>query len=489
MSRQHDKRYKNGGAGGSMQVVAGLLDDVNTSGRAEVGSQPNRPKQASLDRGGARFEHSGDRKRPIRASDMVKLRPATSLQMCGRASSTDDQEPYSPRPSASASGRRHRNAVNKRLRHDGKERIVDDPFSSSDAGDSVADRVSRPWSQLNGCRDGNHGYQPGNYCSRCGEYLSRSNSELDSESLCSDQLSSGEVSGQTAQSHRASCEQSRTVPREVLDKSELKRNTPLSAKPVRSLAPCPEESEPEECLETISCHAPPTNHERRPDFTERRGMLATIWSIMGYNYDQFSYGSLGTELRTISANPKQTQELNCKDSEFEIMNRIDLDLYTFLYAHKKISSEYHKNFKFNSDLCKCHMQSLFVKYRGLKGINDVDMDLAYYQRGDFTIGVVVQESVKDYLTGADALRKPKRSGFLMAYHIFGAKLLICIGLLLCLGTLCSSYPQHVKMVLDYYRPLIGNTVMFLTPAVILSAVKATLLMLLLHLCLTLYNRL
>lgn len=208
------------------------------------------------------------------------------------------------------------------------------------------------------------------------------------------------------------------------------------------------------------CRPPaPPKPKPPPDFTERRSWLAPLYKHLGYEYDAFSFGELGVELRGIHLGKDGGIESVAENenlSEADLRKRINHDLYVYLYAKKLPRSQYSKNGKFDVELLKVHMHKLtdqFYAKHYPTGVPKELRTLECVERDAYTQGYAVSETSKDFLLSEQTTTKPKETGFLRAWR--NHKRLIAAGVILGCVTLAAKRPS-AAMVGRYSLLLTGS---------------------------------
>lgn len=195
--------------------------------------------------------------------------------------------------------------------------------------------------------------------------------------------------------------------------------------------------EPESCTITLPDRNQPKNN---PMFTERVPLFG-FWSwLTGYKRDTFTYGEIGCNVRVMKLAKGGVSEF-MGSMEIPISQRIDEDLYAYLYGHKKHQSEYSRNGTVDQAIMYIHLDQLALKYRALTKVKDEECDLAYWQRQDYTIGVCMRETTKAFLIDNTHIHNEKRSWrayFVLACLFLGLLSLVGLALFTRLSTTPSA---------------------------------------------------
>jgi hypothetical protein len=182
--------------------------------------------------------------------------------------------------------------------------------------------------------------------------------------------------------------------------------------------------------------------ERRIGFSH--GEQSWLSTLFGRRPNGFKYGDLGVDIEY--NNVKNSHELK-EMEEQDIVDRIDPELYAFLYAHKSPSYSYCTNGKYDRNVAFTHMLQLLVRYRAQ--IRQRKYDLALEQRRKFTIACVVNECTSDYLTGKFTMH---RNRWPKSVRCFFRALVILIPVLLVL----LLTPLFANVVMSFVQSQTGN---------------------------------
>jgi len=210
--------------------------------------------------------------------------------------------------------------------------------------------------------------------------------------------------------------------------------------------------EPQSCTITLPERFHP---KQRPMFTEHVPLFG-FWSwLTGYKRDTFTYGEVGCNVRVMKLNKRGVSEF-MGSMEIPISQRIDEDLYAYLYGHKKHQSEYSRNGTVDRAIMYIHLDQLALKHRALMNVKDEELDLAYWQRQDYTIGVCMQETTKAFLIDNNHIHNEKRSWrayFVLACLFLGLLSLVGLALFTQLSTTPSANGvNHSSQVLTGNSP-------------------------------------
>jgi hypothetical protein len=190
-------------------------------------------------------------------------------------------------------------------------------------------------------------------------------------------------------------------------------------------------------------------------FTEHVPLFG-FWSwLTGYKRDTFTYGEVGCNVRVMKLSKRGVSEF-MGSMEIPISQRIDEDLYAYLYGHKKHQSEYSRNGTIDRALMYIHLDQLALKHRALMQVKDEELDLAYWQRQDYTIGVCMQETTKAFLIDNTHIHNEKhswRAYFVLACLFLGLLSLVGLALFTQLSTTPSANGvNHSSQVLTGSTP-------------------------------------
>jgi hypothetical protein len=145
-------------------------------------------------------------------------------------------------------------------------------------------------------------------------------------------------------------------------------------------------------------------------FTQRRTWYRSVAGYFGYQYDSFTYGSLGSEIRTLKLDEVAEEYHN---DESKVQLAVNKPLYNYLYSEMLPANEYTKSGVFNDELVMVHMHKLTKQYYSKPGIKR-KMDLAELQRDDYTMGAVASDTSKRFLQVRRNVTSDKLQGFLGA---------------------------------------------------------------------------
>jgi len=169
-------------------------------------------------------------------------------------------------------------------------------------------------------------------------------------------------------------------------------------------------------------------------FTESRRWYTPILELLGRKSDKFEYGKVGTDLRGMTLGGGCEEDSGfCEELELQ---RIDEDCHAFMYSHKRPRANYvDAKGKFDHALVQAHLYKLLPSFHVAHKTDLFAKDWspserrAYLQRLDYTVGAVVDETVKEFLTGKHQATSEKYVGFLGACRRHGRVVTVSTSLL------------------------------------------------------------